>query len=73
MQADKRGDVSTGSFSGASAPPPLYLNLIVHMVGVLGWIEISFTTCTRRIYLQPSLETRYTYYGYSSPEPLSWQ
>jgi hypothetical protein len=37
-----------------------------------GWIEISFTTCTRRIYLEPSLETRYTYYSYSSPEPLSW-
>jgi hypothetical protein len=38
-----------------------------------GWIEISFTTCTRRFYLKPSFETRYTYYIYSSPEPLSWQ
>ena len=33
-------------------------------------IEISFTTCTRGFYLEPSFEKRYTYYSYSSPEPL---
>ena len=38
-----------------------------------GWIEISFTISSQRFFLEPSFETRYTYYGYSAPEPLSWQ
>ena len=37
------------------------------------WIEISFTIYSQRFFLEPSFETRYAFYGYSAPEPLSWQ
>lgn len=35
------------------------------------WIEISFTTFTRRFFLEPSFETYYTYCIYSTPDPVS--
>ncbi|KAJ9481301.1 hypothetical protein VN97_g12184, partial [Penicillium thymicola] len=40
---------------------------------VIGWIEISFTTCTRRFFLEPSFKTHYAYYSYSIPDPVPWQ
>ena len=27
---------------------------------------------TQEIFLEPSFETRYSYYNYSAPDPLSW-
>lgn len=38
-----------------------------------GWIEISFTTYTKRFSLEPSFETHYTNYSYFAPDPFSWQ
>ena len=42
-------------------------------LSVTGRIEISFTTCAHRFFLEPYPEIRYNYYGYSAPEPLPWQ
>lgn len=47
--------------------------IVVRVVLVTGWIEISFTISSWRSFLEPFFETRYTYYGYSVPESLSWQ
>jgi hypothetical protein len=38
-----------------------------------GRIEIRFTTCTQRFFLEPSIQTRYAYYSYPTPDPFSWQ
>jgi len=57
----------------ATAPVSALHILSRPLLRYTGWIEISFTTCTQRFFLEPSFKARYTYYGYSAPEPLSWQ
>ena len=34
--------------------------MLEYIAAVTGWIEISFTTCTQRFFLEPCPETRYT-------------
>ena len=49
------------------------LVLLAGAFGCTGWIELSFTVSSQRFFLEPSFETRYSYYDYSAPELPSWQ
>jgi hypothetical protein len=35
----------------------------------IGWFETSFTTCTQRVFLEPSFENHFTIWSYLTPHP----